>query len=217
MLTVPYIAFHMEQRWSIYLTDPHFFVTHKMILGGAAAVFALSEFHRSYLIELCELQPERVFAVPIYHQNPFAEEVYHQYRPSVISTRTPSGNSSEFVDAHINTDDTGVNADVSTPNATANHSEPQVPSPALPPLATPSIIRDSDVAKFTSDVLFFGSSSPRRRRFTYATGRRSEKEPDIRLHFRSISWEDALFGGDRYYNESNAPYTYFLIIVCICL
>jgi hypothetical protein len=169
----------MEQRWSLYLTNPKYFVHYKMILRGAAAVMVVSEFHRDYLVGLCGLSADRVFIVPMYHKGGLSHHVEDE------DTKSLSKCSS---DDYCSANSRGPIGDHDKKGESRCDSELEVGS-------NKKVAEEDTVSKET-DVFFFGSSSPRRRRFAYAIGRRGEAE-GMKLHIRSIGWDMALFGEKR--------------------
>ena len=71
MLTPNYIAYNMEQPWSMYFTDASHSVGYRMLLAGALAVFTFSNHHRDGIIRLSDeydlgIRADRIFNIPIY-------------------------------------------------------------------------------------------------------------------------------------------------------
>ena len=61
LLTSNYVAFHLEQSWSLYLSQPEFASVYRAVLYGAKAIFVFSGFHKRYLIHtLGQQYPESV-------------------------------------------------------------------------------------------------------------------------------------------------------------
>ena len=71
MLTPNYVAYNMEQPWSMYFTDASHSVGYRMLLTGALAIFTFSEHHRDGIIQLSDeydlgIRADRIFNIPIY-------------------------------------------------------------------------------------------------------------------------------------------------------
>ena len=170
MLTPYYIAYNMEQPWSMYFTDASHSVGYRMLLAGALAIFTFSNHHRDGIIQLSEeydlgIRVDRIFNIPIYITTENGPEIN---KPLF---RKNSHMSSLFV--HQGETDHEIIGEVGEGKGD----------------------EDEDHAY---DIAFFGGSSARRLAFFQRFQEHSERH-EFNFRVVCGGWEVALFGDRRDY------------------